>query len=105
MLAAYIQAKPLPDLAANKGSAGRQDRAAAAMTDEPPERPLFSVEERLPEGKVIHRWVEPPDGDAEAIGGQLRRMFKDHPGHSVYTRMLDDGRLEMIVVEGALEER
>lgn len=74
------------------------------MTDEKRERPLFSVEEHLPPGKVIHRWVEPPDGTVEDIGVNLRRMFEEHPRHSVYVRHLDDGRMEMIVVEGAVEE-
>jgi hypothetical protein len=31
-------------------------------------------------------------------------MFEEHPRHSVYVRQLDDGRFEMNVVEGAVEE-
>jgi hypothetical protein len=59
------------------------------VTGEKHERALFSVEEDLPAGKVIHRWVEPPDGTIEDIGVNLRRMFEEHPRHSVYVRRLD----------------
>jgi hypothetical protein len=70
------------------------------------DRPPWAFVDRLPEGKIIHRRVEPVDRtektDAEMMR-QLRELFAEHPGHSVYIRQLDDERIEMIVVEGAFE--
>lgn len=72
------------------------------MGDE--ERPLFSFEERLPEGKVIHRRVEPPGAGLEWAGRTMRELMEANPGHDVYVRFVseDDRRIEMVVVEGAI---